>query len=322
LATTPILYDLVPDSDPLPPLPHPEVRGGARVLQLQAACGFRAFAELRLSSKDLETIHLGFDAPESGRRLHTALQLFWRQVKSQENLHSLSAEDRDRILRDSISQSLAQHLHPNGAWDASFLAMQQQRLFVLLRAWLETELQRGPFTVLDSEQQQQVQVGPLTLDVRLDRIDSVYTASGEGFVLVDYKTGLSGNPKDWLDEHGRPDEPQLPLYTLLDADDQLKGLAFAKVVAGEMKWLGYQAEEGILPKSKVNQVVDLTAAVAGWRETLEGLAYDFASGHAVVDPKKYPATCKHCSQRILCRLDPLGLGAWDSEEDDTEALDG
>jgi probable DNA repair protein len=312
----PIPYDLIPDSDPLPPLPQTEVHGGANLLKLQAACGFRAFAQLRLHSEELDTIDLGFDAPESGRRLHTALQLFWKQVKSQENLRALPTEVRDNILRDCIQRSLTQHLHPNGAWDSSFLSMQQQRLFTLLSAWLGTELQRGPFTVLDSEQQQQIPLGPLTLNVRLDRIDSVLTSAGEGFVLVDYKTGNSGHPSGWEGE--RPDEPQLPLYALLDADEQLKGLAFAKVVAGEMKWLGYQQEEGILPASRVNQVVDLTAFVADWRDKLERLAYDFANGHATVDPKDYPTTCTRCPQRILCRLDPNTL----RKNEESEAFDG
>jgi probable DNA repair protein len=314
----PVPYDLVPDPSTIPPLPQAEVHGGANLLKLQAACGFRAFAQLRLHSEELDTIDLGFDAPESGRRLHTALQLFWKQVKSQENLRALPTEVRDNILRDCIQRSLAQHLHPNGAWDSSFLAMQQQRLFTLLSAWLDTELQRGPFTVLDSEQKQQIPIGPLTLDVRLDRIDSVTTSTGDGFVLVDYKTGLSGHPSEWHDEDGRPDEPQLPLYTLLDADEQLKGLAFAKVVAGEMKWLGYQAEDGILPPSRVNQVVNLTDVVAEWRSTLERLAYDFASGHAAVEPKDYPTTCARCPQRILCRLDPATLHT----REESEVFDG
>ena len=40
-------------------LPDRVMRGGATVLQLQAACGFRAFAEQRLWATELETIDLG-----------------------------------------------------------------------------------------------------------------------------------------------------------------------------------------------------------------------------------------------------------------------
>jgi probable DNA repair protein len=318
----PLAYELVLDDAALPPLPSNEVQGGARVLQLQAACGFQAFAEFRLNAKRIEDMQLGFDAPESGRRLHDALQLFWKQVRTQDALRSMPVEDRDRLLRECVGEAVSRHLDPQNAWDRTFVALQKDRMLVLLRQWMATELQRGPFTVLDSEQKQQIAVGPLSLEVRLDRIDSVQTAGGDGFVLVDYKTGASGHPHQWTDDRGRPDDPQLPLYSLLDADGQLKGLAFAKVVAGEMRWLGYQAEEGILPKSGVNPVVDLPAAVADWRDTLEGLAYDFADGHAAVDPKEYPSTCQRCAQRLLCRVDSTALRASLHGDDEQEALDG
>ncbi len=300
-------YEIVADDSPLPPLPSNEIRGGSRVLQLQAACGFQAFAEFRLNAKRMEDSDLGFDAPESGRHLHEALQHFWKHVKTQDALRAMPAEERDFLLGECIDRSLAEHVRPESAWDHAFVALQKQRMFSLLQQWMATELQRGPFTVLDSEQDQRIGVGPLSLEVRLDRIDSVPTGDGDGFVLVDYKTGNSGSPHQWIDDRGRPDDPQLPLYSLLDSDGQLKGLAFGKVVAGGMKWLGYQAEEGILPKSSSNPVVDMPAAVTQWRETLERLAYSFAAGKAAVDPKEYPNTCKRCSQRLLCRVDPAAL---------------
>ena len=32
------------------------------------------------------------------------------------------------------------------------------------------------------------------------------------------------------------------------------------------------------------------------------LAEEFAAGTATVSPKEYPGTCKHCGQRLLCRV--------------------
>ena len=46
----PIHLDRFMDSEPLPALPEGLTRGGARILELQAACAFRAFAEIRLHS--------------------------------------------------------------------------------------------------------------------------------------------------------------------------------------------------------------------------------------------------------------------------------
>ena len=51
------------------------IRGGARILQLQAACGFRAFAERRLWATELESVELGMDARESGTVVHKVLEL-------------------------------------------------------------------------------------------------------------------------------------------------------------------------------------------------------------------------------------------------------
>jgi probable DNA repair protein len=309
--------ETVADDTPLPPLADHHVRGGASVLQSQAACGFQAFAKFRLHSKELDTADLGFDAPESGSRLHSALQIFWKQVKTQDRLRAMPTQDRDRLLQEAIDQAMASHLHPRGAWDEAFIALQKQRLLTLLQQWMEAELLRGPFTVLDSEVQQHIPVGPLTLDVRLDRIDQV---TG-GFVLVDYKTGAAGHPQQWESE--RPDDPQLPLYALLNADDELKGFAFAKVRAGEMKWLGYEVEPGgILPASRVNNSVRLSAELLqNWHAVLTNLAHDFAGGRATVDPNNYPQTCEHCAQRILCRLDPASLSRAAESEDPSEARD-
>ena len=307
--------ETVPDDTPLPPLAGSEVKGGARVLQLQAACGFRAFAEFRLGAKELETIDLGFDAPESGRRLHNALQLFWQRMKTQDALRDMTPGDREQTLRECVNLAMVRHLSPRGIWDEAYLALQRERLYSLLEQWMEAELQRGPFAVRESEQEQPVDVGPLTLGVRFDRIDQL----DEGFVLVDYKTGASGHPRQWKGD--RPDDPQLPLYALPYEPGELKGLAFAKVRAGEMKWLGYQAEAGILPPSRVNEVLELAPTIEQWRAVLTQLAHDFADGHAGVNPINYPQTCEHCPQRILCRLDPASLSATEDADEDSEARD-
>lgn len=317
---TPIALESIPDTTPLPPLPDAQIKGGSRVLQLQAACGFRAFAEFRLQAKEIDDFTIGLDAPESGARLHLALRNFWQEVRTQQALRNLSTEERDRILRQSVEEAISQHLRLQNTWDEAYIALQTQRMNTLLQQWLEVELQRGPFSVLTSEHKENVTIGPLTLELRFDRIDRVENAEGtDGFVLVDYKTGLSGHPKDWFGD--RPDDPQLPLYALPYQDGELQGLTFAKVRAGEMKWLGLQSSPEILPASHTNEVVDLTELVENWRAILHRLALEFAAGRAEVNPKDYPATCHHCAQRLLCRLDPSSL-LIAMEEEATEENDG
>ena len=302
------------DDTPLPPLTSHVVKGGAAVLQAQAACGFRAFAQFRLHSSGLELRDLGLDARDSGNHVHLALETFWKQVKSQKQLRDSPQAEIDSILRNSIDTALQRHFTPRSPWDKAYLALQRRRLHKLLKDWLKLELERGPFEVIDAEHKATLPVGPLDLDLRLDRMDRVGNA--EDVVLVDYKTS-SANPKDW--ESDRPDEPQLPLYALYPSPSEtIKAVAFATIRPGkQMKWSGYQAEEGILPNARDNNR-DLNLLIEEWRITLTQLAQDFADGRAFVDPKDYPGTCKYCDQRLLCRLDPATL----REPDDDVATEG
>jgi ATP-dependent helicase/DNAse subunit B len=312
-----ISFELQVDDGELPALPSHEVAGGAAVLKLQAACGFLAFAELRLRATEPKRSDMGIDAGEGGSMLHRALQYFWKEVKTQEALRLMGPVDRDRILTSAIDAAMSRRLRVRDGWDRAYLALVKQRLHSVLQQWMDQELRRGPFCVSDVERKELVTVGPLTLEVRVDRIDAV----GDGVFFVDYKTGYAANPKQW--EGPRPDDPQLPLYTLLTEVEELKGVAFAKVRTGSgMKWMGYQAEEGILPTSRTN-VMDMTSLVEQWREVLTQLAEDFAAGNAEVQPKSYEQNCTHCAQRILCRVDPASLQpAAENVEDEVENGDG
>jgi hypothetical protein len=85
-----------------------------------------------------------------------------------------------------------------------------------------------------------------------------------------------------------------------------------------MKWSGLEAETGILPPSRAQTVTEMDARISEWRGILSTLAGNFASGRADVSPKSYTVNCKHCGQRLLCRLDPTSLlntGDEDNEED-------
>jgi probable DNA repair protein len=316
----PVALDHLLDDTPLPVLASTEVAGGATVLKLQAACGFRAFAEVRLRATEPDSPTLGLDAGESGNFLHRALQDFWGLIHTQDALRAMPAGERTQLLADCIDTALPSRMRAESAWDQAYLALQKRRLLSVLEDWLEVELQRAPFEVLAVEAKQQVTVGPLTLDLRLDRLDRVGSGDHPGFVLVDYKSGLSGHPREWATD--RPQDPQLPLYALLHETGELKGLAFAKVRTGkEMRWLGIQAEDGLLPASRSNPVVDLPLLLDEWRATLTQLAEDFAAGHADVSPRDFRKDCPRCAQRLLCRLDPLALNAA-AEDEATEETDG
>jgi ATP-dependent helicase/nuclease subunit B len=292
------------------PLANPLVRGGASVLKSQAACGFRAFAERRLWSTELEPTAPGMDARERGDLVHVTLQRFWDEVRTQAALKAMPPEDRAAALDRAISEALSE-LSPDTttAWEIAYVDTQRERLRRLLTPWIDQELRRAlPFTVKAREEAMEVPVGPLRLKLRIDRID----ATDAGDVLIDYKTGTASH-KDWLTE--RPDEPQLPLYAMI-TDAQLAAIAFARIRPGkEMGLDGYATIDGILPKPAPLPFETLDDQVAEWRRILTNLAEDFHAGDARVHPKSYPKTCQHCAQRLLCRLNPATLADHEDHAD-------
>jgi ATP-dependent helicase/nuclease subunit B len=303
------------DTTRLQPLPDRVIHGGARILELQAACGFRAFAEQRLWATEVETAKLGMNARESGIVVHRALEYLWDEVKTQSALKSMTAVERAQILEACILCALSKTAELSSTvWDAAYIDMQRERLQKLLSAWLELEMDRSPFEVKLSEKEfEDIRVGPLRLNVRMDRVDLV--EGGE--VVIDYKTGLA-SPNDWLTN--RPDAPQLPLYAILSDPEQLKGVAVGLVRAGEgMDLKGYATAPGVLRKATPMKFASLEEQVAEWQRVLERLAEDFASGDARVAPKKYPTTCTRCAQRILCRLDVSLLENGEEEEGESAA---
>ena len=312
----PATVELISERQASLPLPSAKVHGGARILELQAACGFRAFAGLRLNADAPETRSLGLDARERGNILHHALEAFWKGVQSQAVLRAMSNEERRSALASSIRQGFERNrasVTQDDPWSLAYLELAEKRLGSLLERWLEFELQRGDFTVLSPEHEELVQVGPLQLKVRPDRIDQVK----DGFAFVDYKTSSDLNTSHWLGE--RPQAPQLPLYALLGEPEEVRGLAFARLRPGkQMDWIGLQAEQGDLRHHRRTAVHDLETQVIAWREELDRLAQEFADGFTAVNPKSYPGTCRYCEQRLLCRLDATTLLAQPDADGDAE----
>ena len=323
----PVALDTLADDLPIPPPPDSVFRGGASVLRSQAACGFQAFAEKRLFASALSPVGLGLDPLERGSLVHKVLESFWAAVESQAALRSMTSAERDAQLTRSIEAALAAHIPSvEPGWPRAYVDAERRRLLNLLCPWLDYEAnQRPPFTVKAREERlEDVRIGPLRLDVRVDRVDRVDDAHAEGDsgqtfseIILDYKTG-EAKPSDWLGD--RPDEPQLPLYAVVSGAPHLAAVAFANIRPGKKMGLhGYESHKGVLPRASRLKTASLEAQVDAWREVLESLARAFHSGDARVSPKRYPQTCDHCQQRLLCRLDPSTLDPGVLEDSDSGA---
>jgi len=275
-------------------------RGGARLVKNQAACPFRAFAIHRLGAEGIESPHAGLDARERGTLVHRMLAAVWSELKTKRALIALTDAELEARLAKAADEAIAGERHRRPATlSGRFADIEKARLVRLANAWLEHERARGDFTVLQVEDKRTVGVGPLKLDLRLDRVDE--TDDGTR-IVIDYKTGRASLASLL---QPRPDEPQLPLY-VIGAEADATAAAFAQVSADEMRFVGLAREEGVLPGVKTPAEVGAQPGwaeqVAFWRAELERLTGEFASGHAAVDPKHRPQTCRECDLQPLCRV--------------------
>ncbi len=307
-------------------LPDRVVSGGARLLEFQAACGFQAFAEGRLEAHRLRTLELGMDAMERGNAIHRALELFWGEVQTQDALRRMDAAERLEAVGRAVTGALAEFARSaQTSWDSAYMEMVGTRLKDLVGRWMEgVELGRAlPFRVkLREEKLEDVCVGPIRLNLRIDRVDE--TERGE--VLIDYKTGMSGSkPRGWVGE--RMDAPQLPMYATSrrsrssgGVEEQIEAVAFGRVVAGgEMQLHGMEGSSGTLTKAEGIDAEDLQSQMDVWESVLERLAEQYARGDARVDPKSFPGTCRYCAQRLLCRVDASAMaGTVEESEEEVE----
>lgn len=304
------------DDGAAPPFAGKRVRGGTRVLADQSACPFRAFARHRLAAEALEAPAAGLDALARGTLLHALLAGVWEALECKATLYSLPAAELEAAIARAARAAVEglQNDRP-GVLEGRFAELERARLERLAREWLELEKKRADFEVVAREEKRTLTAGGLEFSGRIDRMDRL---GGEGagapHLLIDYKSGKYLTPRAWMEE--RPDAPQLPLYAV-NAPENVRAVAFAKVRRGDMKLMGFASEPDAVPGLKRYDEWD--ALLARWRKTLDALAAGFGAGAAPVDPKNGLDTCRQCDLQPLCRVHER-IGALAGEADSEEAL--
>lgn len=303
--------------DRAPPLAAARAHGGARVLELQSQCPFRAFARLRLRAEPLEEPQPGIDRRVRGQVLHRALEGLWSGLGSQRALLALGAEDCERLVTAAIERAIAE-VAPAGAGRRT-LRLEREWQQRAIHHLLTLERSRPPFTVAETERGMTGSIGGLELALRVDRVDE----SGGARIVIDYKTGaVRGTP--W--RGARMDAPQLPLYAVLHPR-RPAGIAIAEINATRARLVGVGGEgagiEGLVPAQEFKLTEDRESGF-GWQQVterwwawLDRLARDHAEGKADVDPKLGANTCRHCHLHALCRVESAAAeDAGDGEHGD------
>jgi len=309
-------HELLAD-DRAPELPQQRASGGSGIFKYQSLCPFRAFSQYRLSATALATPQVGLDAMKRGQLFHTVLELFWRDVRDLKTLLAMNEEALGQKLDAIIAQAIDGMAEQNpDIFSPRFRQIESSRLKQLTQQWLVIEKERADFTVVDFEKEAWHEVNGINVHLWIDRIDEL--ADGRK-VVIDYKTGTV-SPSQWFGE--RPEEPQLPLYSMVESEDkdtEVSAVLYGQLKAADMKFSGVVAAEGLIPNlpparnPQLKEVTELWPQVLDdWQQTIKQLAGDFRSGKADVDPKK-PTTCEtsYCELSGLCRIDELMAGADD-----------
>lgn len=280
-----------------PGLPLPS---GTRSLELQNHCPFRAYAELRLGSTELDVPEPGIAPEVRGQLLHAILQKLWDRLGDSRALTALSPEALDEVLLESIDRAVAElESHGEESLAGPALVRECRRTARLLRKLLATERARAPFRVQHTEYGARLRLGEQELKLRIDRVDAL---EGGGLAILDYKSGRRAT-SDWYGE--RPSHPQLLAY-LAAVGEAVVALATVNVTAKEVRFEGIAASARLLPKVAGVKAQEGQAEeawplrVREWRAVVERLARDFAAGHAPVDPK--PRACDYCHVFSVCRV--------------------
>jgi probable DNA repair protein len=297
---------------------HEVVKGGSRLLELQAACPFRAAVELRLGGVELEHPEAGIAATERGKLAHAVLQAVWGQVREQSALLAMTAEQRAALVRMHVQAALLPLRAAADEVGTRLLQLEERWLVARVLELLQHDAGRAPFTVEFIEDPRVIDVGGVQTRIVLDRVDRL--ADGT-FAVIDYKTGTNAKPAAWMGE--RPELPQLPLYARAIGQDRVSAVAFGIVSKGNTEYRGFARDATVFPplkpfdaaKAPFKDYANWGDLLQAWNRRLESLAREHAQGDARLAPNPARA-CRHCHLSGVCRS---AQALQDAEEGDDAA---
>lgn len=308
-----------PTARPLP--------SGTRSLELQNQCPFRAYAELRLGSGELELPEPGVAPDLRGQLLHAALQRLWSGLGDSQALLAHSEGTLGALIDQCVQEAAEATLGRLRGSDAASaepanrqpaFARECRRASRLIRTLCALERERGPFRVEATELESTLVIRDARLRMRIDRLD---TLESGGRAILDYKSGRR-TTADWYSE--RPSHPQLLAY-LASVGSDVVAMATVNITAREVRFDGVASSPELLPKVKGVEGPEGQTDEDAWRSrqqqwltTVERLADDFVAGRATVDPK--PGACDYCHATSICRIADRRGDPGESPDSDANGL--
>ncbi|HET7609889.1 MAG TPA: PD-(D/E)XK nuclease family protein [Gammaproteobacteria bacterium] len=263
-------------ADTAPPLKATRVPGGTGALGRQARCPLRAFYQDRLGARALEPLTFGVPARLRGIAAHRAVEQLLGDSPAQADLASKAGE-----VAPSVERALAKLFGRARPHLKALYELEAEQLERALAALLRAELTRAPFRVRAVEQRATATIGPLTFDVRIDRVDEL--ADGT-LAIVDYKTSERATSGEWFGPRLR--DAQVPLYAS-QSPERVGAAVVARLTPAEVRYFGFWPEGTFPGRASKAANPDTDAQLAVWRAQLAELAGEIAAGDARVFADDY-----------------------------------
>jgi RecB family exonuclease len=274
-----------------------------------------------MAARPLDGVQIGLGPARRGSLLHKALELFWTEVGSHQDLLALDAEQLRRLVGEMVERAIEEMpVSSRQTMTPRFSQIEAERLGNQIVEWLEVEKMRSPFTVVGNpEQRYRFDIEGVEGAISIDRIDQLDNGR---FAVTDYKTGKV-SAADWFGD--RPDEPQLPLYCEVLGDRPIDAVAFAEINTSNVRFVGAVKERGLLPglpnsrgSKQLKEATETWPRILDdWSLVIRRLASEFSRGEVAIDPAKGLKTCEsaHCSLAPLCRIHEAVILADDNDDD-------
>ncbi len=297
--------------------PDESQRGGAKLLEVQSACPFRAQAEFRLGARPLEDPEIGVAASERGELVHGVLARLWLELRTQTALHALPRDELRAMIQGAVEAEAAPALRSAQGFMRQLLAIEIEWLLARVADLLAIDAVRRSFEIESVEKEHSIVIGGLTLTLRVDRIDRLEDGS---LAVIDYKTGADADAGAWFGE--RPRLPQMPLYVEAVGAERVSAVAFGRVRTGDTAYSGVARDSAAFPglaahgsKGWPVEHSSWDDLIYSWRRRLTAIAREHTSGDARLAPDPVRA-CSYCQLGMLCRIGETRLGAATRESGD------
>jgi RecB family exonuclease len=219
----------------------------------------------------------------------------WDELRDQSALHALTPEAERILLQKHWDAALAGTALAGAAWwSAGLRERERERTLELIAAVLRVDRARAPFTVSARESRVQWSNGAATLNLRIDRLD---TLSDGARILLDYKSGATGRVKL---QDGELEPLQLALYVAaLAAQGQpVNAAALFSMKPGSVGLAGVTGKPDT-DLQGLQEVADWDGMSSSWQHRLLQLLDEHLSGNAVLARRH--ADCRYCHLAALCR---------------------